>query len=124
MKPFSIECKNPFEQDPTVCEVSIVGFLDAHTVVTFEQTIKDLLESDINKIVLDLENLNYISSAGIGSIMSLLQQLRRADGNLILYKPTTKVFKVLEMLGFTKIFQIAEDHERALDSLGQGAKSQ
>lgn len=117
LKPFSIEYSEPQGGDPTLREVSIVGFLDAHTVVTFEQTVQELLEKDCRKIVLGLENLNYISSAGIGAIMSLLQQLRRRDGDLVLLSPTTKVYKVLEMLGFTKIFSIVEDRDAAYRSL-------
>jgi anti-sigma B factor antagonist len=58
-------------------------------------------------MVIDLKGLNYISSAGIGALMALTQQLRRESGDIVLLQPNEKVFKILDLLGFTKIFNVA-----------------
>jgi anti-anti-sigma factor len=117
LKPFSIECSEPQEGEPAVVVVRVTGFLDAHTVTSFEKTMGDLLEQNHNKIIMDLGGLNYISSAGIGALMVLLQQLRRRQGDMVILQPTPKVFKIMDLLGFTKIFHIANDRQEALETL-------
>lgn len=117
MKQFAIEtCESA--AGAAIQEVRITGYLDAHTVDAFEQTIEELLDHPCNKFILDLGELGYISSAGIGALMLFLQQLRRRDGDLVLLNPAPKVLKVLDLLGFTRVFTIAQDREDALRALG------
>ena len=118
MKPFTIECIEPEGGTPCVVEVRISGFLDAHTVVSFEKTMDDLLERQYVKFIVDLSALSYISSAGIGALMVLLQQLRRRQGDMVILQPSPKVYKILDLLGFTRIFQIKHDREEAQKALG------
>jgi anti-sigma B factor antagonist len=98
-------------------EIRVSGFLDAHTVLSFEKTMEDLLERNYNKLLMDLGDLSYISSAGIGALMVLLQQLRHREGDMVIIQPSQKVYKILELLGFTKIFRICEDRKDALQVL-------
>lgn len=118
MKPFAIECVEPEQGVSKAVDVRISGFLDAHTVVSFEKTMDELLEKQYTKFIIDLGALNYISSAGIGALMVLLQQLRRRQGDMVILQPSAKVFKILDLLGFTKIFQIKQDRDEAMQVLG------
>lgn len=95
------------EKNFSVIELS--GYLDAHTVDLFENRLGEILESGEKHVVLDLAELNYISSAGIGALMSLTQHLRKKHGDLVLLRPNKKVYKILDLLGFTKIFNVALD---------------
>ena len=108
-KPFFIECVEPDEDAARIMEIRISGFLDAHSVVTFEQTVDDLLERGYVRFIVDLEKLNYISSSGIGALMLLLRQSHRRHGDLVLLRPSAKVLKLLGILGFTKVFQITDE---------------
>jgi anti-sigma B factor antagonist len=117
LKPFAIECHEPEGGPPQVVDVKVIGFLDAHTVITFEKTMEELVERKYNKVIVDLSTLHYISSAGIGALMVLLQQLRRRQGDMIILQPSPKVFKILDLLGFTKIFRIAQDRQAAHQAL-------
>src|SRR5689334_5677935 len=107
VKPFVVEIIEPSAGQPEVLDVRVSGFLDAHTVVSFEKTMDELLEGRYSRLIVDLAGLNYISSAGIGALMVLLQQLRRRQGELVILRPSSKVFTILDLLGFTKIFHIA-----------------
>ena len=118
MKPFSIECLEPDDGPPEAVEVRISGFLDAHTVVSFEQTMDELMRRQYAKVLIDLGGLDYISSAGIGALMLLLQQLRRREGEMVILQPSPKVYKILDLLGFTKIFQISQNRQAARRMLG------
>lgn len=103
--------------------IELTGFLDAHTVNTFESRIEEIVSSGQRQMVIDLKGLNYISSAGIGALMALTQRLRRESGDMVLLQPNEKVFKILDLLGFTKIFNVAlkeEDIQNYLQSAGGG----
>ena len=116
MKPFELKLTEPSEP-PEPLRVSVSGYLDAHTVLSFEQRMEEQLQSGYSKIILDIGDLSYISSAGIGAMMGLAQKLRGKGGDLVLVKPSEKVFKILELLGFTKIFRIASSDSDAVEEL-------
>lgn len=100
---------HPESSGENLRRADLLGCLDSHTVVSFEKDMDDLLESDeVTKIILNLEDLTYISSAGISALMGLTHHLRQRDGELYLLKPTEKVLRVFRTLGFTNIFKIVE----------------
>lgn len=117
MKPFSIEVTEEPSTSGRIAEVHVSGFLDAHTVNQFDARINEELERDVSRFLLDFADLNYISSAGIGSLMVLLQQVRRKGGEMVLLNAQPKVYSVLDLLGFTKIFHFSNDREAALQEL-------
>lgn len=104
----------PAEGDPALRRVSVVGCLDSHTVVGFEKSLHALLDEGCSRVVLNLSELSYISSAGISALMGLTHRLRKGEGELVLLKPTEKVFRVFRTLGFTNIFKIVENEEEAV----------
>jgi anti-anti-sigma factor len=99
---------------------NLSGYIDAHTVLEFEKAVNAEIEGGMKNVVLDLSDLAYISSAGIGAMMGLARRLSQDGGDLVLMRPTSKVFKILDGLGFTKIFKIAADENEALDKLKSG----
>jgi anti-anti-sigma factor len=115
-KPFKMSVRQESDEDKRAI-VEVGGFLDAHTVVEFEDQMNGLLEQGASQVVIDLAELNYISSAGIGAMMGLVQRLRRQGGDMVLLRPNTKVQKILAMLGFTEIFKIAQSEDEALAEL-------
>lgn len=93
------------------------GYIDAHTVIEFEKAVNAEIASGLHNIILDISGLSYISSAGIGAMMGIARKLSQLGGDLVLLNPTQKVFMILEGLGFTKIFKIAENEEEAVEKL-------
>lgn len=112
MKSFELEIKPIEDNEIDYILIGISGFLDAHTVTNFETKMDEIVSAGKNKVVIDMEKLNYISSAGIGAMMGLTQRLRKTGGDLVLLNPSEKVFKILDLLGFTKIFRIAKDKNK------------
>ncbi len=92
--------------------VDVIGCLDSHTVVGFENALHGLLDQGVNQVLINLSQLSYISSAGISALMGLTHRLRKNSGELILLKPTEKVYRVFRTLGFTNIFKIVDDETK------------
>ncbi len=93
------------------------GKIDAVTSPAFEKDLASLIEKGEKVFLLDLSGLEYISSAGLRSILSTAKQLKPQGGKLLfsgLQGPVKEVFKIS---GFGSIFQIFESREDALKAL-------
>lgn len=112
MKPFEM-IEGELPSNSGYLAFTLRGYLDAHTVNEFEAFMDRSIETGGLRYVLDISELNYISSAGIGAIMAVTQRLRRSEGELVLLRPNEKVFNIFDKLGFTKIFRVAYSREEA-----------
>jgi len=99
--------------------LSVKGYLDAHTVNQLEEKLYTMINSGIKKILVDFNDLVYISSAGIGLLIGATQKIRMNGGDLVIFNPTQKVYNILDTLGFTKIFNIAYTEQEALGFLSK-----
>lgn len=100
-------------------EISIIkinGFLDAHTAPGLEKEIENLVSNGRVKIIIDFEDLDYISSAGLGVFMSQIENIRNSNGDLKLTQMSEKVFLVFELLGFPMLFDISSKKEEAISN--------
>ena len=94
--------------------VSVKGRIDALTAGEFEKSLAELMEGGNCIQVIDFKGLEYISSAGLRSLLSTAKQLKAKDGKMIfigLQGPVKDVFKIS---GFGSIFKIFDTEEEAL----------
>ncbi len=99
-------------------EISILnasGFLDLHTVPKFEEAIDNLIKEKRYKIIVNLKNLDYISSAGLGVFMGFIEEIREHEGDIKLCNLSERVFKVFDLLGFPALFEIFDQESQALE---------
>lgn len=89
------------------------GYLDAHTYPNFEAELQKLVDEKRYKIIVDFQDLNYISSAGLGVFMGFIETVRDNSGDIKLCSMSSKVYKVFDLLGFPTIYQILKDTEEA-----------
>ncbi len=92
----------------------VEGFLDAHTVSAFESSILKLVKDKKYKIVVNMQKLEYISSAGLGVFMGFIEEIREQGGDIKLTNLSDKVFRVFELIGFPTLFDILPDEEEAI----------
>jgi anti-sigma B factor antagonist len=72
-------------------------------------------ENPGRRVVVDLEGVDFIDSAGLGVLASGLDRARSDDGDLVLVATGRSVLKVLELTGFTRVFAIHASRAAALD---------
>jgi anti-sigma B factor antagonist len=99
--------------------LNIEGYLDAHTAPNFENAIKQLVDEDRNRIVVNFEQLSYISSAGLGVFMGFIEDIRAKDGDIKMSNMTEKVFKIFDLLGFPSLYDILKEENEAISKFQQ-----
>jgi len=90
------------------------GELDAHTASELEAAIQRCREANQVSIVVNGENLQYISSAGLGVFMAYIEELREAGGDIKIAALQPRVFNVFDLLGFPMLFDIVDSEADAL----------
>ena len=90
------------------------GFINAHTVREFEEAMESLVKGGQYTILLNCRNLSYISSAGLGAIMGLIETVREHGGDILLSNLQENVFAIFDTLGFTQLYRVFCEHDQAL----------
>jgi anti-sigma B factor antagonist len=80
------------------------------------KTIRDLLEDGQTKILLNLGDVNYIDSSGIGELVSGYTAVRNREGELKLLNLTKKVHDLLQITKLFTVFDVYSDESSAVTS--------
>jgi len=81
----------------------------------------DLLNQGHKKILLNLGEVNYIDSSGLGHLVSAFTSVRKQDGELKLLNLTKKVHDVMQITKLYTVFDIMDDEAAAIKSFGQSS---
>jgi anti-anti-sigma factor len=102
---------NAIKESNTVV-VFVKGRLDAVSAPEFEQTLSDWISKGENNFLLNFSELEYISSAGLRSILATSKILKKNQGEIILtglHGPVEEVFKISGFISIFKVFASAEE---------------
>ncbi|MEK7450129.1 MAG: STAS domain-containing protein [Planctomycetota bacterium] len=94
--------------------INVKGFLDAYTYGELEQAINDFFGQHLYKFIVDLSQVDYISSAGAGVFIGAIGLSQENGGNIVIIRPKPNVKEVFDLLGLSQIFTIANSMESAL----------
>jgi anti-sigma B factor antagonist len=107
----------------TTREVSHVSIVDLNGRITLgaetenlRETIRNLISAGKKKIVLNLANVDYIDSSGVGELVSSYTAVRNSGGELKLFGLTKKVQDVLYITKLYTVFDIKDDEFTAVKS--------
>jgi anti-anti-sigma factor len=99
--------------------LSITGRMDAVTAPEIEKVLSALVDGGEKKLVLDLKDLEYISSAGLRTLLALAKRLKTKQGNLVFANLQGHVAEVFKIAGFSSLFTTCDSVTAALDQLGK-----
>jgi anti-sigma B factor antagonist len=107
----------------TTREVSHVTVVDINGRITLGEetgqlrdTVRNLIAAGKKKIVLNLANVDFIDSSGVGELVSSFTAVRNAGGDLKLFSLSKKVQDVLNVTKLYTIFDIKDDEFTAVKS--------
>ncbi len=107
-----VEIENHAQGNVQVLDVK--GFMDMREVPKFEQALDVLIKGGRCRIVLDLSQLEYISSAGLGAIIGSIREVRRQGGDIKVGGYSAPVFDILKTFGFTEVFETYSSRDEAV----------
>ncbi len=96
--------------------LKVKGFLNVHSRAEMDKAFEDILAEEKYNILVNLENLDFISSAGLALFIPIAKKVREQEGDIRFSNIPGKVIKIFEMLGFTKIFQTFENEQDGIAS--------
>ena len=94
------------------------GRIDGVNARDFEEALKNAISGDDSTVIMDLEGLSYISSAGLRVILLIAKTLRKRNADLMLCSLSDPIREVFEISGFDKIIPVHGSREKALAAIG------
>ena len=99
--------------------IRIKGALDTNTSAQLESTLADHLDRGARRIILELTEMDYVSSVGLRVFLSSLKRLRASEGRLVLSGLNEEVREIFDMAGFSPLFEITPSLDDARSCLVQ-----
>ncbi len=102
------------EIEAGVWEIRIEGSLDWSNFAKVETAIEEIFRKGVYKLVVNLKDTKYISSAGFGCFISSLDTAMKNNGDIVFAATPPEIQDVFNILGLSKILRFAEDEKSAL----------
>ena len=99
-----------------VSVVTVTGRVDSATAPDLQKALQDLLNAERKQLVLDLKDVEYMSSAGLRVLVAVQKAAKKDGGALRLAQLSARVNEVLELAGLTPVFEIYPDVVAAVGS--------
>jgi len=102
-------------QEGSTAVIRVHGSADMNDADKMRQMLEDLSDRKTTPIVLDLSDMDFICSAGLGAIISAHLKSRDYKGQILLVSPQKSVRDLLETTRLTKLFPIFDSVPQALE---------
>ncbi|GGE10835.1 anti-sigma F factor antagonist [Marinithermofilum abyssi] len=102
-----------------VLVVRLAGELDHHTAEEVRQQIESELAKDLyTHMVLNLSELTFMDSSGLGVILGRYKRISQLGGKMMLCSVHPTIYRLFELSGMFKILPLHEDEQAALHACG------
>lgn len=95
--------------------IKVGGYIDTTTASELERALDSLLKQGRFNIIVDLGNVDYISSAGWGIFISEIKSIRENGGDLKLVRMVPDVYEIFELLEFHHILDVYDTVDEAIN---------
>jgi len=94
--------------------LAVAGEVDVATVPRLREQLHSLVAQGQHHIVLDLEAVDFLDSTGLGVLVGALKRVRTNGGELALVCTQSRIRKVFEVTGLTKVFSLYDSVDEAV----------
>lgn len=107
-----MEIEKVLQGEKTIIYVN--GRLDIQTAPEFQDELDEIIGEEKTNLVLDLKEVDYVSSAGLRAILYIQKKLDTIEGSTMIVKNVCPdVMEVFEMTGFTEFLKIENSQEKS-----------
>lgn len=97
--------------------LSLAGSLDASTSGILEQRFNSLVSATNKNFVLEMGNVEYVSSGGLRVILVITKKLKAVGGAVVLAGLNASIEELIHMTGFSSLVKMAAGEEQAVTQL-------
>ena len=102
-----------------ILSVRLAGELDHHTSDQGREEVSQAIEAhQIRYLILNLKQLDFMDSSGLGVILGRYKQIKQTGGEMIVCSITPTIERLFDLSGLFKIIRIEQSEEMALQRLG------
>jgi anti-sigma B factor antagonist len=94
--------------------VEVAGEIDVYTAPTLRERLTTLVDEGRTDLVVDLTQVRFMDSTGLGLLVGVLKRVRGLDGRLQLVIDSERLMKVFRITALTQVFTIRETLDEAL----------
>jgi anti-sigma B factor antagonist len=111
MRPEPVELDRP---EPGVVVLRAKGDVDAYTAPGLRTQLHAVTGGEAQLVVVDLAEITFIDSAGLGTLVGAHRRMREAGGRLRIVRPPALVARAFELTGLDEVLDLTDDREQAL----------
>ena len=100
--------------EPGVVLLRASGDLDAYTAPGLRSELHSAAAGDEGLVVVDLADVTFIDSAGLGALVGAHRRMREGGGCLRIVRPPPLVARAFELTGLDGVLDLCDDREQAL----------
>lgn len=86
--------------------IKLKGEVDIYTAPSLRETIVDCVEKGRYKIAVDLDEVDFLDSTGLGVLVGGLKRVKQHEGELSIICNQEKILRIFKITGLTKIFRM------------------
>lgn len=95
--------------------VELKGRIDSFTAPQLSDTLIDITQQNIYKIILDMTDVSYVSSAGLRVLIDIQKKCKKLNqGEIVLVNTPQRVYETLELAGFIPLFRLFNNVNSAI----------
>ena len=100
-----------------ICILTFNGRLDASSSSEFREKILKIIEDGTSRVILNCENLDYISSAGLRVVLEATKEIKRNEGKIMLCALQDYIKEVIEIAQFDAFLPIGDTLDEAIKTI-------
>ncbi|MCL6570479.1 MAG: anti-sigma F factor antagonist [Bacillus sp. (in: Bacteria)] len=109
------------ETKHNILVIRLSGELDHHTADELRAKVITVIEkNEIRHIILNLEQLTFMDSSGLGVILGRYKQVKQVQGEMVVCAISPAIQRLFDLSGLFKIIKMEQTEESALQRLGGG----
>ena len=104
--------------NPKAAVLRVTGRLDAKNAQVLFRKCRDFLEAKQVRVILNLADVSFVASSGVGTLLALTEEFKDAGGAIHLVSPSNAVKSVIDLLNLTQFLTIGDSEAEVLQAIG------
>ena len=95
-----------FNKEKDNWNVALEGELDISSSTNLKENLSNITEDDVKDLIINMQNLDYIDSTGLGILVGVLKRLKQKQKDIYILNTKPNVKKIFTITGLDKIFKL------------------